>query len=251
MHKNEFKKYATKHLGMSGTLVDDAVKYQIKNIGLSPHILEERQLNVTQLSVFDRMMMDRILWASGEVDDVMSDIIQAQFLYLDNSEPGKDITLQIATPGGSVIAGLGIIDVMNWIKSDVATVNLSMCASMGSVLLSSGAKGKRSSLINATVMLHHVAAGNSGKVDDTRISQMETEKYNFLLFKILAKNSGKSFEEIHDFCQRDMWLNSDEALNYGLIDNIIGLDDNKSNSITTMMDGFDEYYMKYVFKQVK
>jgi len=251
MNKNAFRNYATKHLGINGTLVDDVTKYQVKNFGLSPHVLEERQLNVTQLSVFDRLMMDRILWVSGEVDDTMSDIIQAQLLYLEDSDPKKDITMQISTPGGSVIHGLGIIDVMDYIKPDVATVNLGMCASMGSVLLSSGAKGKRSSLINSTVMLHHVAAGNSGKVDDTRISQMETEKYNFLLFKILAKNSGKSFEEIHDFCQRDMWLNSDEALNYGLIDSIIGLTDNKSNSITTMMDGFDEYYMKYVFKQVK
>jgi len=251
MNKNAFRNYATKHLGINGTLVDDVTKYQVKNFGLSPHVLEERQLNVTQLSVFDRLMMDRILWVSGEVDDTMSDIIQAQLLYLEDSDPQKDITMQINTGGGSVTHGLGIIDVMNYIKPNVATVNLGMCASMGSVLLSSGAKGKRSSLINSTVMLHHVAAGTSGKVDDTRISQMETEKYNFLLFKILALNTDKSFEEIHDFCQRDMWLNSDEALNYGLIDNVIGLADNKSNSITTMMDGFDEYYMKYVFKQVK
>jgi len=251
MNKKDFKYYATKHLGMSGTLVDDATKYQVQNIGLSPHVLEERQLNVTQLSVFDRLMMDRILWVSGEVDDIMSDIIQAQLLYLDNSEPGKDITMQINSPGGSVIHGLGIIDVMNYIKSDIATVNLGMCASMGSVLLSSGEKGKRSSLINSTVMLHHVAAGTSGKVDDTRISQMETEKYNFLLFKILAENTGKSFQEIHDFCQRDKWLNSDESLEYGLIDSIIGVKEDKTNSITSMMNGFDEYYMKYVYSSVK
>lgn len=246
MQKNDFKNYATKHLRMNSTVVDDAIKYQIKNYGLTPMILEERKLNVTQLSVFDRLLLDRILWVSGEVDDVMSDIIQAQLLYLDNAEPGKDITMQISSPGGSVIQGLGIIDVMNWIKSDVSTVNLAMCASMGSVLLSSGEKGKRSSLINATVMLHHVAAGTSGKVDDTRISQMETEKYNFLLFKILSQNTGKPFEEIHNFCQRDKWLNSDQAVQYGLIDTIIGLKDDNSNSITTMMDGFNDYYDKYV-----
>jgi len=246
MQKNDFKNYATKHLRMNSTVVDNAIKYQIKNYGLTPMILEERKLNVTQLSVFDRLLLDRILWVSGEVDDVMSDIIQAQLLYLDNAEPGKDITMQISSPGGSVIQGLGIIDVMNWIKSDVSTVNLAMCASMGSVLLSSGEKGKRSSLINATVMLHHVAAGTSGKVDDTRISQMETEKYNFLLFKILSQNTGKPFEEIHNFCQRDKWLNSDQAVQYGLIDTIIGLKDDNSNSITTMMDGFNDYYDKYV-----
>ena len=246
MQQNEFKKYATKHLGINTLLVDNAISHQIKNIGLSPHILEERQLNVTQLSVFDRLMMDRILWVSGEVDDVMSDIIQAQLLYLENSDKGKDITMQLMTPGGSTVCGMGIVDVMNYISSPVATVNLGMCASMGSVLLSSGYKGKRSSLINSTVMLHHVSAGSGGKVDDMRITQMEVEKTNFLLFKVLAKNTGKSFEEIHDFCQRDMWLNSDEALEYGIIDTIIGLNDDNSNSITTMMDGFDDYYMKYV-----
>jgi len=117
---------------------------------------------------------------------------------------------------------------------------------MGSVLLSAGAKGKRTSLINSTVMLHHVSAGSRGTVDDMRITQMEVEKTNFVLFKVLAKNTGKSFEEIHDFCQRDKWLNSDEAVEYGIIDKVIGLKDDNSNSITTMMDGFDDYYKKYV-----
>lgn len=243
---NEFKNFATKHLGMSTSLLDDFEKHQTKNYGLTPMILEERKLNVTQLSVFDRLMLDRILWVSGVVDDDMADIIQAQLLFLESSDPEKDITMQISTPGGSTIHGMGIVDVMDYIKPDVATVNLGMCASMGSVLLSAGTKGKRSSLINSTVMLHHVSAGSRGTVDDMRITQMEVEKTNFVLFKYLAKNTGKSFEEIHDFCQRDKWLNSDEALEYGIIDNIIGLKDDKSNSITEMMKGFDDYYNKYV-----
>jgi len=249
MKENDFKKYATKHLGMSKTMLDGVEKYLTSNYYLTPMILEERKLNVTQLSVFDRLLLERILWVSGEVNDQMSDIIQAQLLYLDNSDPGKDITMQIFTPGGSTIAGLAIVDVMNFIKCDVATINLGMCASMGSVLLSAGEKGKRSSLINSTVMLHHVSAGSKGIVDDMRITQMEIEKTNFLLFKYLAKNTGKSFDEIHDFCQRDKWLNSDEALAYGIIDKVIGLNDDKSNSITTMMSGFDDYYMKYVLNK--
>ena len=244
--KSEFEKYAISKFGMSPSLLRDVDNYQTKNYGLTPMILEERKLNVTQLSVFDRLLLDRILWISGVVDDDMADIAQAQLLFLESIDPEKDITVQLSSPGGNTISGMSIVDVMNYIKPDVATVNLGMCASMGSVLLSAGTKGKRSSLINSTVMLHHVSAGSRGTVDDMRITQMEVEKTNYILFKYLAKNTGKSFEEIHDFCQRDKWLNSDEALEYGIIDNIIGLKDDKSNTITEMMKGFDEYYNKYV-----
>lgn len=247
--KSEFERFAIGSLGMSPSVLSDVNKYQTQNIGLTPMILEERKLNVSQLSVFDRLMLDRILWVSGEVDDYMSDIIQAQLLFLESTDPEMDITMEISTPGGSTIHGMSIVDVMDYIKPDVGTVNLGMCASMGSVLLSAGAKGKRQSLINSTVMLHHVSAGSRGTVDDMRITQMEVEKTNFVLFKYLAKNTGKSFEEIHDFCQRDKWLNSDEALEYGVIDRIIGLNSDKSNSITTMMDGFDDYYKKYVMQK--
>ena len=136
---------------------------------------------------------------------------------------------------------------MNYIKPDVATINLCMAASMGSVLLSSGAKGKRSSLISSRVMLHHVSSGTQGTVDDQRITLMESEKYNFLLFKILSKNCGKTFEQVHDDSMRDRWFNSSEALEYGLIDEIIGLE--KAPSIDSLMEGFDDYYEKYVFKK--
>lgn len=216
--------------------------------GLTPYILEERQLNMTQIDIFSRLMKDRIIWVSGPVDQHMSDIVQAQLLFLDSAEK-KDITLYINSPGGSVLCGLGIVDLMNYISSDVATVNIGMCASMGSVLLSSGTKGKRSSLIYSKVMTHQVSHGTQGNVQDTRINQMEAEKYNYILFKMLAKNCGKTFEEVLEFSRRDRWYNSDEALEFGLIDEIIGLDEKGGNSITSMLDGFDDYYKKEVLSK--
>lgn len=212
--------------------------------GLTPYILEERQMNVTQMDVFSRLLRDRIIWVSGVVDQHMADIVQAQLLFLDSTDK-KDITLYISSPGGSVLAGLGIVDVMNYIKSDVATCNVGMAASMGSVLLSSGTKGKRSSLIYSKVMTHQVSHGTQGNVQDTRINQLEAEKYNYILFKMLAKNCGKTFDEMLEVSRRDKWFNSDEALKFGLIDEVIGSD---KNSITSMLEGFDDYYKKEILK---
>ena len=144
------------------------------------------------------------------------------------------------------MCGLGIVDLMNYVSSDIVTTNLGMCASMGSVLLSSGTKGKRSSLIHSKVMTHQVSHGTQGNIQDTRIDQMEGEKYNYILFKILAENCGKTFQEVLDFSERDRWYNSDEAMEFGLIDEVIGVD--KSKSITNYLDGFDEYYKKEVLK---
>jgi ATP-dependent Clp protease protease subunit len=236
-----------KHFGLSEEQIN---KYMdsIPSNGLTPYILEERELRATQIDVFSRLLRDRIIWVSGAVDQHMSDIIQAQLLYLDSSEK-KDISLYINSPGGSVLCGLGIVDMMNYIKSDVATTNIGMCASMGSVLLSSGTKGKRSSLIYSKVMTHQVSHGTQGNVQDTRINQMEAEKYNYILFKMLAKNCGKTFDEVLEFSRRDRWYNSDEALNFGLIDEIIGLNEDKSNSISMMLDGFDDYYKKEVLSK--
>jgi ATP-dependent Clp protease protease subunit len=213
---------------------------------LTPYILEERELRASQIDIFSRLMMDRIIWVSGPVDQRMSDIVQAQLLFLDSVDK-KDITLYINSPGGSVMCGLGIVDLMNYIKSDVVTTNIGMCASMGSVLLSSGAKGKRSSLIYSKIMTHQVSHGTQGNVQDTRINQMEAEKYNYILFKMIAENCGKSFEEVLEFSRRDRWYNSDEALEFGLIDEIIGIDKNKS--ISSMLEGFDTYYEKEVMNQ--
>jgi ATP-dependent Clp protease protease subunit len=214
---------------------------------MTPYILEEREMRVTQMDIFSRLMRDRILWVSGGVNQQMSDIVQAQLLFLDSVEK-KDISLYINSPGGSVLCGLGIVDLMNYISSDVATINIGMCASMGSVLLSSGAKGKRSSLIYSKVMTHQVSHGTQGVVEDTRISQIEAEKYNYILFKLLAKNCGKTFEEMLESSRRDKWFNSQQALEFGLIDEIIGID--KNNTIDKQLEGFDAYYEREVLGKI-
>jgi len=239
---NDFRKYAVKHVGLNGSTVDDVINHQVK-ASMSPMIVEEREMRVTLIGVFDRLMADRILWVSDEVENRMASIIQAQLMYLDSVE-NKDITMHISTPGGSVIDGLSIIDVMNYVKSDIVTINTGMCASMGSVLLSSGTSGKRSSLMNSKVMTHMVSHGTSGNIQDTRIGQLEAEKYNYILFKMLAKNCGKTFDEMLEISRHDKWFNSDEALKFGLIDNIIGV--NESHNMTAMLDGFEDYYNKEI-----
>jgi ATP-dependent Clp protease protease subunit len=211
--------------------------------GLTPYILEEREMRATQMDVFSRLLRDRIIWASGPVNQHMSDIIQAQLLYLDSVEK-KDITLYINSPGGSVLCGLGIVDVMNYIKSDVATINIGMCASMGSVLLSSGTKGKRASLVFSKVMTHMVSSQYGGNIQDTTISHLESHKYNFMLFKMLAKNCGKTFQEMLESSRRDKWFNSKEALDFGLIDEVILTD--KTTPINDLMIGFEDYYKSEV-----
>ena len=240
----DFKKWALSK-GISSMNLD----YYNQQVEASrtPYILEEREMRMTQMDVFSRMLMDRQLFITGGVDQNMADITQAQLLFLESLDSNRDITMLISSPGGSVLAGLSIIDTMNYIKPDVATINLGMAASMGSCLLSSGTKGKRSSLISSRVMLHHVSSGTGGVIDDQRVTLMESEKYNYLLFQILSKNCGKSFEQVHDDSMRDLWFNSQEALEYGLIDEIIGLD--KSPGIDQLMEGFDTYYDKYVLKR--
>jgi len=232
----EFRKFALSE-GISSMNLD-----AFEN-SLTPYVLEEREMRATQIDIFSRLMRERILWVSGAVNQRMSDIVQAQMLFLDSVEQ-KDITLYINSPGGSVLCGLGIVDLMNYIKSDVVTTNIGMCASMGSVLLSSGTKGKRSSLVYSKVMTHQVSHGTHGNIQDTRIDQMEGEKYNYILFKMLAENCGKTFDEVLEFSTRDRWYNSDEAKEFGLIDEVIKRDDTKT--ITEMLDGFDDYYKKRV-----
>ena len=232
----EFRKFALSE-GISSTSLD-----AFEN-SLTPYVLEEREMRATQIDIFSRLMRERILWVSGAVNQHMSDIVQAQMLFLDSVEK-KDITLYINSPGGSVLCGLGIVDLMNYIKSDVVTTNIGMCASMGSVLLSSGTKGKRSSLVYSKVMTHQVSHGTSGNIQDTRINQMEAEKYNYILFKMLAENCGKTIDEVLEFSARDRWYNSDEAKEFGLIDEVIKTDGTKS--ITEMLDGFDDYYKKSI-----
>lgn len=239
---NEFRKYAVKHVGLNGSTVDDVINHQI-NASMTPMIVEEREMRATLISVFDRLMSDRILWVSCDIESRMASVIQAQLMYLDSVE-NKDITIHLDSNGGSVLSGLAIVDVMNYVKSDIRTINTGMCASMGSILLSSGQLGKRSSLIYSKVMTHMVSHGTSGNVQDTRIGQFEAEKYNYILFKILAKNCGKTFDEMFEISRHDKWFTSDEALKFGLIDTII--DVNENNNITKMLEGFNDYYDKEI-----
>jgi len=241
-HGKEFKKYA-----LSNGISSMKMHYHEKRIkdSMTPYILEERSLNVTQLDVFSRLMRDRILFLSGVVDDNMSSIVCAQLMFLDNVDK-KDINFYIDSPGGSVKSGLTIFDTMNYVTSDISTLNIGMCASMGSILVSSGSKGKRSSLINSKIMVHQVSSGQSGNIQDNRISQMEAEKYNYILFKILAENCGRTFDEVLESARRDKWLNSSESLSFGLIDEVVGID--KSISIDQRLEGFEDYYQKEVLK---
>jgi ATP-dependent Clp protease protease subunit len=240
----DFKKYALSE-GISSMNLHYFEKGLVEN-SMTPYILEEREMRVTQMDIFSRLMRERILWVAGVVNTQMSTVVQAQLMYLDSVEK-KDIKMHIDSPGGSVLAGLGMVDVMRYINSDVETINTGMAASMGSILLSSGAKGKRSSLNFSKVMIHQVSSGSSGHVEDNRISQMESEKYNYILFKMLAENSGKDFDYVLESARRDNWLNSQEALDFGFIDEIIITD--KSTPITTYLDGFEDYYTKEILKK--
>ena len=242
--EKDFKKYA-----LSEGLTSMNLHYFEKNLvenNMTPYILEEREMRVTQMDVFSRLLRDRILWVSGVVNDNMSNVVQAQLMYLDSVEK-KDIKMHVNTGGGSVLAGLGMVDVMIYINSDVETINTGMAASMGSILLSSGTKGKRASLNFSKVMIHQVSSGASGHVEDNRISQMESEKYNYILFKMLAENSGRDFDYVLESARRDNWLNSQEALDFGFIDEIIITD--KSTPITTYLEGFEDYYTKEVLRK--
>jgi ATP-dependent Clp protease protease subunit len=236
----DFKKFANS-MGINSMTLHDIQR--VSDSYISPSIIEERKLNVAVMSVFDRLMMDRIIFLGTGIDDYVANVIQAQLLFLQNSS-NDDVTIQLNSGGGSVTAGLAIIDVMNYVKSDIVTINTGMCASMASVILSSGTPGKRYALIHSKVMTHMVSHGISGNVQDTRIDQLEAEKYNYILFKNLAKNCKKPFDEVLNSSRHNNWFTSDEALNFGLIDNIIDVDEN--NNITKMLEGFDEYYNKEV-----
>jgi ATP-dependent Clp protease protease subunit len=187
---------------------------------LTPYILEEREMRATQIDIFSRLMMERIIWLSGPIMDITAQILQAQIMYLDTIND-DDITLHIDSPGGSVKAGLGIVDVMEYVKCDIRTLNTGMAASMGSVLLAVGTKGKRNSLRYSKTMLHQSSGGAVGNIQDARITMDEWEKTNKILFDILAKACGKTTKRVEKDAQRDLWLDADQALEYGIIDEII------------------------------
>ena len=187
---------------------------------MTPYILEERELRVTQMDIFSRLMRDRILWVAGPVNDYMSTIVQAQLMFLDSVD-GQDITMHIDSPGGSVKSGLSMVDVMDYINADIRTVNTGMAASMGSVLLGAGAKGKRSSLKHSTTMLHQSSGGFSGNIQDAEVDWAEWQKVNHELFVLLGKYCGKKPDQVKKDATRDFWLNAEEAVKYGIIDEIV------------------------------
>lgn len=223
-YTNEFRDYAIKHMGVTPMEFYQWEQLQEKlygvNASLTPYILEEREMRVTQMDIFSRMMMDRIIWLAGPVNDRMSTVVQAQLMFMDNLEE-KDITLHIDSPGGSVKSGLSIVDVVDIISSDVKTVNTGMAASMGSILLGCGTKGKRFSLPHSRVMLHQVSTGASGNIQDIRRSIAEGEKYNTRLFELLGGYTGKDPKQVMEDASRDLWLNAEEAKAYGIIDDVI------------------------------
>jgi len=188
---------------------------------ISPSILEERQLNVTQMDVFSRLMMDRIIFLGSEINDYVANVIQAQLLFLDTSDPGKDISIYLNSPGGSVYAGLGIYDTMQYIGSKVGTICTGMAASMAAVLLVAGAKGQRSALKHSRVMIHQPMGGMQGQASDMEITVREIQKLKNELYQIIADHSGNTFEKIAADSDRDYWMTSKEALEYGMIDTIL------------------------------
>lgn len=222
MRNNEFRDYAVKHLGMNGLAIDKYANFVSSAGGyISPSILEERQLNVTQMDVFSRLMMDRIIFLGSPIDDYVANVIQAQLLFLDSADPGKDISIYLNTPGGSVYAGLGIYDTMQYIQSDVATICTGMAASMGAVLLVAGAKGKRSALKHSRVMIHQPLGGVNGQASDIEITAREILKLKNELYQIIADHSGNTYERIEKDSDRDYWMTSQEALEYGMIDELL------------------------------
>ena len=215
----DFKKYATRHLGLNSMVLDDVIKSQ--NQYLNPYILEDRQLNVTQMDVFSRLMMDRIIFLGTQIDDYTANTLQAQLLYLDSCDPGKDISIYINSPGGSVYAGLGIYDTMQFIQSDVATICTGMAASMAAVLLVAGTEGKRSSLVHSRVMRHQPMGGAQGQASDIEITAREIQKLKKELYTIIAEHSHTDFEKVWSDSDRDYWMTAEEALEYGMIDRVL------------------------------
>jgi ATP-dependent Clp protease protease subunit len=216
---NEFNKYATKHMGISSLTM-----HRFDSIftnSLTPYIIEERQLNVASMDVFSRLMMDRIIFLGTPIDDYIANIVQAQLLFLESADPSKDIQIYFNTPGGSVHAGLGIYDTMQIISPDIATICTGMAASMGAVLLTAGTKGKRSALKHSRVMIHQPMGGASGQATDIEITAREIMKLKKELYDIIAVHSGKTYDQVEKDADRDYWMTSTEAKEYGMIDEVL------------------------------
>lgn len=222
---NDFRNFAVNHLGMNGLALDQYISATdsaaIRSSYISPTIIEERQLNVAQMDVFSRLMMDRIIFLGTEVNDYTANVIQAQLLYLDSAEPGKDVSIYINSPGGSVYAGLGIYDTMQYISSDVATICTGIAASMAAVLLVAGQKGKRFALRHSRVMIHQPMGGAQGQASDIEITAREIQKLKKELYTIISDHSGQPFDKVERDSDRDYWMTAEEAREYGMIDDVL------------------------------
>lgn len=223
MNNNDFRNFAVKHCNLNGLALDQYMSaVSASSAGyINPSIIEERQLNIAQMDVFSRLMMDRIIFLGTEVNDYTANVIQAQLLYLDTSDPGKDVSIYINSPGGSVYAGLGIYDTMQYISSDVATICTGIAASMAAVLLVAGEKGKRFALKHSRVMIHQPMGGAQGQATDMEITVREIKKLKSELYNIIASHSGQPFEKVEKDSDRDYWMTAEEALEYGMIDRVL------------------------------
>ena len=220
MKNNDFRNFAVNHIGMNGLALDQ-YSNSITRSYISPTIIEERQLNVAQMDVFSRLMMDRIIFLGTQIDDYTANVIQAQLLYLDSADPGKDISIYLNSPGGSVYAGLGIYDTMQYISSDVSTICTGMAASMAAVLLVAGEKGKRFALQHSRVMIHQPMGGAQGQASDIEITAREIQQLKKELYTIIANHSGQPYDKVYADSDRDYWMTSAEAAEYGMIDKVL------------------------------
>lgn len=219
---NEFQKYATKHAGISSATMHKYMSAINKvPVGMTPNIIEERQMNIAIMDVFSRLMMDRIIFLGTGIDDYVANIITAQLLFLESMDAQKDIQIYVNSPGGSVYAGLGIYDTMQYINPDVATICIGMAASMGAVLLCAGADGKRTGLEHSRVMIHQPLGGASGQASDIEITHREIQKLKKELYDIIARHSGKSYDQVWADSDRDYWMTAAEAKDYGMIDEVL------------------------------
>ena len=223
MNNNDFRNFAVKHCNLNGLALDQYMSaVSASSAGyINPSIIEERQLNIAQMDVFSRLMMDRIIFLGTEVNDYTANVIQAQLLYLDTSDPGKDVSIYINSPGGSVYAGLGIYDTMQYISSDVATICTGIAASMAAVLLVAGEKGKRFALRHSRVMIHQPMGGAQGQASDIEITAREIKKLKQELYTIISDHSGQPFEKVERDSDRDYWMTAEEAKAYGMIDQVL------------------------------
>ncbi|HNP20865.1 MAG TPA: ATP-dependent Clp protease proteolytic subunit [Panacibacter sp.] len=223
----EFEKYAVKHRGISSNGLDGFVKHQVTN--LTPYIIEERPLNVASMDVFSRLMMDRIIFLGEPIDDYVANIVTAQLLFLDSTDRTRDIQMYINSPGGSVYAGLGIYDTMQFVSPDVSTICTGIAASMGAILMCAGVKGKRSALKHSRIMLHQPSGAIGGQASDIAITANEIRKIKQELYEVIANHTGQDVAKVAADCDRDFWMTAEESKEYGLVDEVLHINPRKQN----------------------